>query len=37
MEHGIDEDGHYAGNSNVQLDKANVYFSEGSGKCLQKL
>ncbi|KAK2560804.1 Tubulin beta-2A chain [Acropora cervicornis] len=31
-EHGIDEEGSYNGKSNAQLEKIDVYFSEGAGK-----
>ena len=32
-EHGIDPTGTYHGDSDLQLDRINVYYNEASGKC----
>lgn len=31
-EHGIDPDGHYQGDSDLQLERINVYYNEASGE-----
>jgi len=33
-EHGIDYTGFYKGTSDLQLERINVYYNEGSGKAL---
>jgi len=36
-EHGIDPSGEYNGNSDLQLERINVYYNEASSKCSSNL
>lgn len=36
-EHGIDYTGFYKGTSDLQLERINVYYNEGSGKALYNI
>ena len=36
-EHGIDQTGSYHGDSDLQLERIDVYYTEASGKCVEQL